>query len=506
MWLVLYGACIENNVYPPGGGSTLDDVPAIEVWPPELAFEALELGESQALPLTIRNIGLAPLDLNGIDLGGTSAFTVASPPNTTLEPEQEITFDVAFSPVNPEDGTSLFVHSNDPEVPTVEVPLTGGALVGELLVIPNPLDFGEVPMGCSQTGEVRVMNVGLIELNIESIIPLGDSFGADWDFTLPLSLAPGEVLEVPLSYSPDDLVEDAGEVWITSDAIVGLTIARQMGSGTLDSSVEDEWWQGSGPYTMADIVFYVDQSLSMLDDQERLRQNFDRFVGILDDLDLDWQIMVVTDESGCSNSGILTRDDPDASAIFSSSVEGPAGRYTEAGLSLTREALEDTVAGGCNEGFLREDSKTTAVMVSDEPEQSRQSWDVYVSRLREMAPSIGITSIVGDVPEGCSTAEPGTGYVEASLATGGAILSICNEDWASYFEIIAEISANGKTDTFRLTSIPDPTTIVVNVDGVTSTDWTYDAVYNAIVFDPMHVPDSGVQVQAWYDIEADCEE
>ncbi|MDP2313454.1 MAG: choice-of-anchor D domain-containing protein [Pseudomonadota bacterium] len=504
--MLLLPACIENGFVEPGRGNPEDDKPAIEVFPPALQFDGLVLGDMATQPLTVRNIGLAPLTVVGAQLSGTTAFSLPVEPDLILEPGTETTFDVAFSPVNPEDWGSLYILSDDPEVPSVEVPLSGGALVGELLVLPNPLDFGAVPLGCSQSGSVYVQNVGSVDLTINTIVPLGDDFGATWDFTLPLVLPAGEQLEVPLTYYPDDLTADEGEVWITSDAIVGLTVAKQRGNGTLDSTVDDEWWQGNGPWEQTDIVFYVDQSGSMLDDQERLRSNFSRFVDILEELDLDWQIMVVTDEDGCHNESILDRDTPDASNVFASAVVGPAGRWTEAGLSLVAQALENAEPGGCNEGFLRTNAKTTAVMVSDEPDQSRTDWDVKVARMRSYAPSIGITSIVGDVPDGCETAEPGTGYVEASLATGGAILSICNEDWSSYFETIATLSALGQTDTFVLTSIPDPATLIVKVDGQdATTGWTYDATWNAIRFEHAAIPAPGVQVQAWYDIEADCE-
>lgn len=503
----LLAACVtENELTPPGGKPGGPDEPAVEVWPPALAFDTLALGESQAQALTVRNVGLAPLTVRGAQISGTTAFTLPVEPDLVLEPGTETTFDVAFSPVNPEDAGSLHVLSDDPEVPSVEVPLSGGALVGELLVTPNPLDFGDVPLGCRQEKTLRVQNVGAVDLTIDTIVPLGESFGASWDLELPRTLAPGESFDVDLAYEPDDLVADEGEVWITSDAIVGLTLAKQRGSGTEDSAIADEWWQGDGPWEQTDIVFYVDQSGSMLDDQERLRQNFTRFVGILEELDLDWQMMVVTNEDGCHNEAILDRDSADAAGVFSRAVDGPYGRWTEAGLSLVAEALDDAGPGGCNEGFLRPNAKTTAVMVSDEPEQSRQDWDHYVGRMRAVAPTIGITSIVGDVPDGCPTADPGTGYVEASLATGGAILSICNEDWSSYFETIAELSARGQTDTFVLTSVPDPDTLVVHVDGAPSAEWTYDATWNAIVFAPGGVPAPGTQIQAWYEIGADCEE
>lgn len=504
--LLLLSACIENGIGIPGKGNPEDDKPAIEVFPPVLDFDALQLGDSATQTLTVRNIGLAPLTVVGAQLSGTSAFSLPVEPDLMLEPGAETTFDVVFSPVNPEDVGDLYVLSDDPEAPSVGVPLNGTALVGELIVLPNPLDFGEVPLGCSQSGTVHVMNVGAIDLTIDSIVPLGGDFGADWEFDLPYVLGAGASLDVPLTYYPDDLEPDEGEVWITSDAIVGLTIARQKGSGTLDSTVEDEWWQGNGPWDQTDIVFYVDQSGSMQDDQERLSANFNRFVGILEELDLDWQIMVVTDEDGCHNESILDRDTPDASSIFTRAVSGPNGMWTEAGLTIVAKALQDTGSGACNAGFLREDAKTTAVMISDEPEQSRTDWQTKVAKMQEYAPSIGITSIVGDVPDGCETAAPGTGYVEAALATGGAILSICNEDWSSYFATIASLSAFGQTDTFVLTSIPDPATLVVWVDGAqVTTGWTYDATWNAVHFDAASVPAPGVQVQAAYDIEADCD-
>jgi hypothetical protein len=507
LWIALLPACIDNELQPPGGKNQGPEEPVIEVRPLELTYETLALGEGSTQTLTVRNIGLAPLTVVGAQVSGTTAFTLLSEPDAVLEPEEELTFDIAFSPVNPEDAGSVVVLSDDPESPSVEVPLSGAALVGELAVLPNPLDFGDVPLGCSQSKSVTVQNVGSVDLTIDSMVPIGDdAFGADWDFDLPLRLAAGESLEVPLIYAPDDLEEDEAEVWITSDAIVGLTVARQRGGGTLESSLFDEWWQGNGPWSQTDIVFYVDQSGSMSDDQERLRQNFTRFVTILEGLDLDWQIMVITNEDGCHNEQIINRDTADASGVFSRAVEGPYGRWTEAGLSLVAEALRDaSEPGGCNEGFLRTNAKTTAVMVSDEVEQSRQEWSHYVGEMRSVAPSIGITSIVGDVPDGCATADPGIGYVEASLATGGAVLSICNEDWSSYFETIASLSALGQTDTFVLSSIPDPASILVNVDGAPSTAWSYDATWNAIVFPPEAVPAPGVQIQAWYDILADCE-
>ncbi len=503
--LGLLSGCIENEVSAPGKDRSGEDVPQIEVMPIALEYDALPLDASDVRIVTITNIGLAPLTIAGARIGGTTAFSLPIAPSAVLQPNEEFELSVVFSPVNPEDEGSLTISSDDPEVPSVEVPLSGTALVGELLVLPDPLNFGEVPLGCSQSSAVHLQNVGSVDLTINAIVPLGADFGANWDFDLPLVIAAGEQVDVPVWYTPDDLVEDFGEVWISTDGIISTTIANQSGSGTDASSANDEWWQGNGPWEKTDILFYVDQSLSMTDDKARLTSNFSRFIGILESLELDWQVMVVTDEDGCHNESILDRDSVGADAQFASAVDGPWGRYTEAGLTLATLALAQADTG-CNTGFLRDESKTTVVLVSDEPEQSRAPVADYVAEMRSYAENVSITSIVGDVPDGCETAAPGTGYVDASIATGGARLSICNEDWSSYFETIAALSALGQTDTFVLSSLPDPATIAVEVSGVPSTAWTYDALWNAIVFERASVPAPGVQITADYRISADCEE
>ena len=101
-------------------------------------------------------------------------------------------------------------------------------------------------------------------------------------------------------------------------------------------------------------------------------------------------------------------------------------------------------------------------------------------------------------------ADPGTGYYEASVATGGAFLSICASDWSSYFETIANMAASGLLASFHLASEPQPDTIVVQVDGSTVTDWTYDADTNSIVFGADSVPPPGSHIVVRFELAGDC--
>ena len=118
---------------------------------------------------------------------------------------------------------------------------------------------------------------------------------------------------------------------------------------------------------------------------------------------------------------------------------------------------------------------------------------------------IGAVFVIMAVLYGCLTAAAGTGYYEATVATGGAFLSICAPDWGDYFQTIATIAATGQTDTFPLSSRPDPSTIVVEVADVpTTTGWTYNSDANAIVFAEGSVPAPNSRITVTYELLSDC--
>ncbi|MCC7383738.1 MAG: VWA domain-containing protein [Deltaproteobacteria bacterium] len=163
----------------------------------------------------------------------------------------------------------------------------------------------------------------------------------------------------------------------------------------------------------ADILFVVDNSGSMADEQEKLAQNFDRFIDAITDHAADYQIAVVTTDleapggeqaglreysakaafpwtvdvsnvvSTCSAAGVdhgcfrgpdagqrLVRSSAtrDAQiAAFRDNVRvGSCGSGAERGLDAMVEALRKAAPGGCNEGFLRPEANLVIVLVSDE--------------------------------------------------------------------------------------------------------------------------------------------
>lgn len=482
-----------------------DDVPQIVVDPDELQYGLLDLGTSETRSFTIRNEGGLDLHVSSISVQGSSAFTLLVPGLApTLPPGEEVTVDVQFSPLGPEDAAEVHIINDDLGNPEPIVSVYGTGKLPELLVTPDPYDFGRVRIGCSRSTTLRFQNIGDADLTLSTVAQVGEGFELELPFALPHVLAPGASVEGEIRIAPTAEASYTSTVYVASDAAVNTTTAEQRGAGMVDGTVVEEFYQGDGPWEKADILFYVDQSGSMRNNKRILSNNFENFASRLDSLDLEWQVGVVTRDTGCFNHGILTRDTPSLVEAFTDAVDELGGDYTEAGLTLAERALTESY-GGCNDGFLRSDAKTTLILVSDEPEQSPSPWDHYVNQIRELAPSATITAIVGDVPDGCATAEPGSGYYEASVATGGAFMSICAADWSPYFDTIATMTASGTTDTFVLTSLPDPATITVTVDDVPSTDWTYDATLNAILFAEGAVPEPGAHIQVSFELTGDCE-
>ena len=143
---------------------------------------------------------------------------------------------------------------------------------------------------------------------------------------------------------------------------------------------------------------------------------------------------------------------------------GSYGSNTEMAFMLLEECLaQSATTSGCNYGLIRPDATLALVGISDEVEQSVNSWTYYVSlfqSLKQDPNDVVIHAVGGDYPSGCGMNDPYTGMYEATVATGGLFWSICAQDWGTYLEELAEGSA-ADLSSFGLTEPPVPETIVV---------------------------------------------
>ncbi|GEM_PF-1794375 len=175
-----------------------------------------------------------------------------------------------------------------------------------------------------------------------------------------------------------------------------------------------------------DVLLVVDNSCSMIDEQQKLAANFDNFIAQFLNAEVNYQIGVTTtDMSDPTQSGrlvgdtkIITAEIPidEARILFQDNVKVCSqGSGFERGLAAAEAALTTHMdEGGANVGFLRDDAALSVVIVSDEDDLSAKPVGEYLTTIKGVKGAAGyrddtlvnISAVVGDPPAGCEQPAP----------------------------------------------------------------------------------------------------
>ncbi|MFT4625155.1 MAG: hypothetical protein ACI8PZ_003821 [Myxococcota bacterium] len=379
---------------------------------------------------------------------------------------------------------------------TPYVPVTAPVL----RITPSSHDFGTGQLDCPLEVTVTLENVGTADLELLSVTFDGDqmALAALDDRSV---LAPGEQALASIVYSPTTSGGAWGRLDVDSTDPDGPQQADQFGD-TAPPTLQVDAFEVEDP--PVDLLFAVDQSGSMADDQARLAGAFDMFILGLSEITGDWQLGVVTLDDGCLNHGILLPTTPDLTELFTDAVSDAAGAtaYTEALLQLAAVAVDAAAPGGCNEGLLRPGAALHIVLVSDEHEQSGDP-AAHLDAILLARPAAKVSAVV-DVDHVCGDPIEGGpyGYDDAVARTGGLLLDICDDAWGDRAPELAAASVSGEA-VFLLTAPVVPGTLEVFFDGVPATrGWTLDVGRNALV-----VADASLvhRVEAAYRVALPCE-
>ena len=503
-------ACSDTELHAIGDGSGANG-PQILVEPDVVDFGEASRDEYVQDYFTITNIGEEDLHVSDIELAteGQGFWVTSEMLDFYLPAGASQDVQVEWTPFGVDQRMNVIITNNDPDAEKATVELMGRGLVPELQFNPDPYDLGDTYVGCARDGVIDVSNVGTDALTLEYLDFFGGENFTFWhEQSLPMAMAPGDSFPLYVEFDPFEDISYDSEIVATSDEPMGTRTATQTGLGLYTAEYKEKW---EVPYDPpSDIMFLVDQSCSMDDDQARLASNFDYFANELNNYTTDWQIIVVNDDDGCTNSGILVPGGSNWKSRFTSAVSSGGGSYTESLLTPAAYATGKTNSGQCNQGFMRDGALLHIIAVSDEPEQSAytsgNSWSDLVSTMisnKGSASLVKVSAIVGDYPSGCSSADPGSGYYEAVNYTGGEFLSICASSWSGYMSSLAEASIS--QDTYELKATPVESTIWVSVNDVERAGgWTFDATSNAVVF-TSDIPEGGDVVKISYAGLANCD-
>lgn len=527
----LYMACSDTEETE----KPADAAPAISVDPQSVTFPELTLPEdTQATEIiAISNVGDDTLNINEIYLNDdTGPFTLTALQSPFIEPSGTSEFSVVFTPESSYTMTgSIFISSNDPNQPLVEVPISGTSLAPIIDITPSSYDFGTLYVGCDAEQLLTISNVGTAELIVSDYDFTSASSDVSFDLLeetngpLPWSIQPNQSLDVSVLYAPYDEIADEAFLTISSsDPYTPELLVTQQGQGEAFASIADQYVQNNT--AKSDIIFAVDSSCSMYDDIQNLESNFSIFINGLSDIDVDYHITAVNGTNG-NNPGCplgpvgfidntFTTTEAQTTMNEMLSYGSGYGNLGESGLELFDLAIQEGLSSnpnGCNPGLIRDDASLILIGMSDERDQSPGSfdnpnyWQDYLLSFQSVKSNpndVIIHAIGGDPNTACGLSSPYTGMIEASQATGGIVLNICDPTWGADLQSLVDTFETQSV--FHLSIPPVIETIIVQIDGITITEgWTYDEIENSISFDASSVPLGGSTIDITYASAGTCE-
>jgi hypothetical protein len=301
------------------------------------------------------------------------------------------------------------------------------------------------------------------------------------------------------------------------------------GSETLVSALREMDVFEQAPSDRVDILFVIDDSRSMGDEQQALADGFTTFLGELEASPTLWRIGVVSTtlaefgpESPLLGVPQVLQPGTEVGALFRERVQmGVSGSDKEKGLWAASQALWG------NAGFVREGANLVVVFVTDEDDCSDDGaldgWNAAqcyerreelvpvedlvdrIVRVKRQGELVRLGGILGPLDDSCGDdALPGSRYAQAVKAVGGPMGRICDEDWTPVLRQLGAVAA-GILEQFELSSPAAVDTIEVSVDEVPvlqSPDegWTYDWQSQLLSFHGEAVPPRGSTIVVEYDV------
>lgn len=521
----------------------------------ELSQSQLNFGQVRSHHLlqrviSVRNSGANDCLITAVQLepGSAADFSLANAPTSSLRlaPGETQPLTIQYAPVHPAPSTgAIEISLSSTSSPVVRVPLLGTGEDEGLLLAPRHLDFGASTAGCtSPTRSINIYNPSAVGARLTSVEfesgPNGP-YSLPPGFTLPFSIPPGGRLTIHLeSTGPsagfyNDALEIVGEL---ANAPFAYYVSLN-GESTLIGDQEERFEQVINQ--KVDLLFVIDNSASLGNEQALLAENFPSLVQLARGQGVDYQIAVTTTDtndesgrlvhpsgtragafSGSASLRIITESTaPSAEAQFrhhaqASALSGGAGA-DEAGFWATYQATSPALLRGHNVGFLRPDAALSVIYLSDEPEQSSRgigapfdTVDFYRDALLALKGpgaknQVTVSAIAGDHPGGCNgatgAAAAGPRYIQLAVETGGAFSSVCSSNWPDMLRNLSPI-ALGIRSKFYLEKEPVVSTIEVEVDGVSvpatmangTVNWTYGFADNSITFSPFAMPNVGAEI------------
>jgi hypothetical protein len=410
---------------------------------------------------------------------------------------------------------------------------TGG--IAKVTVIPDAIDFGLVTIGCfSKSQKVCVYNTGTVALDVTDIKFEGCSpeFKKKNVPALPKAVAPNIPFCFETAYAPQDEGPDECTMQIFSNdqSSPNLSVSLK-GEGTYETHQTDKFQQVSGQEV--DILFVIDDSGSMCEEQDRLISNFAQFIQQSTLWNNDYHIGVIsvmveqdniigrlnrgnktitpryivrgaqaqTQFSNLADLGCDGGSDAQEAALQAAQAALSAPLTTDTGIACSSDdackndkslcstptgcpfyCIEGT-CGGWNKGFLRKDAQLEIIVLSDEEDQSSADPAFYIDFFKNIKGYYNVNMMHVNTIVGMAAAPGDTSCASPDGSTTAEVskryLMVADQTGGkkgsicdpTFATVMNEIGAQafGLKVQFYLTRLADPSTVTVKVKGAACT-------------------------------------
>tara|TARA_R110002124_G_scaffold89937_1_gene229710 strand:+ start:782 stop:1792 length:1011 start_codon:yes stop_codon:yes gene_type:complete len=291
----------------------------------------------------------------------------------------------------------------------------------------------------------------------------------------------------------------------TDYGLVIGTVEKETIIEYVDVEPDIEIWIDSftqvGAFDEMDILWVIDGSCSMISHHSQLVLGVEAMMNNLP-TDVNWRLKMITAGGHTypaqSTLFPLTRgDDIDDALYMLTDLPYDGG---ESGFAAVQNYINSDAYA---QTWMRPSAALLTVFVSDEPEQSGIDPADFIWWYEGVRNSSYMASIV-NVPasESICSYSPGPttvgqSYIDATNYFAGAVVDICNADWATAVEDATQKIE--PIEDYLLSHDPYESTIVVFVENAPFKDWHYDSSDNRVYFDTM--PLEGELVEIAYAVE-----
>jgi hypothetical protein len=222
------GGELIDNLYFGGGAGHLEAAPA------QADFDAVALGGTKTLPITLSNDGALDLQLGAIP-APPSPFSIATDAcsGSSLAPGADCTIEFAFAPTfASEYSTALDIPAGG--VASTHLNLIGQGVRARVSPMPGAIDFGTVDVGGAPgSAELTLANLTGAPLSVTTIAAVSAPFAQSGGSCAapPFDLAPGDECTLQLSFAPMSIGETDAALTITGSGLPAATTVNLHGTG-----------------------------------------------------------------------------------------------------------------------------------------------------------------------------------------------------------------------------------------------------------------------------------